>query len=37
MDESDLELMRSYNENSQRQPIEVIKKKYIEFTRMCPN
>lgn len=37
MDDSDLELMRSCNENGQRQPIEVIKKKYIEFTRMCPN
>lgn len=37
MDDSDLELMRSCNENEQRKPIEVIKKKYIEFTRMCPN
>ena len=37
MDDSDLELMRSCNENGQRMPIEVIKKKYIEFTRMCPN
>ena len=37
MDDSDLGLMRSCNENGQRKPIEVIKKKYIEFTRMCPN
>lgn len=37
MDDSDLELMRSCNENGQRKPIEVIKKKYVEFTRMCPN
>lgn len=37
MDDSDLEMMRSCNENKQRFPIEVIKKKYIEFTRMCPN
>ena len=37
MDDSDLELMCSCNKNQQRQPIEVIKKKYIEFTRMCPN
>ena len=37
MDDSDLEMMRSCNENKQRLPIEVIKKKYIEFTRMCPN
>lgn len=37
LDDSDLELMRSCNENKQRVPIEVIKKKYIEFTRMCPN
>ena len=29
MDDSDLELMRSCNENGQRMPIEVIKKKYI--------
>lgn len=37
MTDEDLELMRSTNENKQRQPIEVIKKKYIEFTRLCPN
>lgn len=37
MDDADLELMRSCNNNQQRSPIEVIKKKYIEFTRKCPN
>ena len=37
MDDTDLEMMRSCNVNKQRLPIEVIKKKYIEFTRMCPN
>lgn len=37
MDDTDLELMRSCNDNKQRSPIEVIKKKYIEFTRKCPN
>ncbi len=37
MDDSDLTLMESVNSNKQRLPIEVIKKKYIEFTRLCPN
>lgn len=37
MDDSDLSQMESTNSNKQRQPVEVIKKKYIEFTRMCPN
>ena len=37
MDDMDLEQMRSCNENKQRLPIEVLKKKYIEFTRACPN
>lgn len=37
MDDTDLSLMESVNSNKQRLPIEVIKKKYIEFTRMCPN
>ena len=37
MDDSDLTLMESVNSNKQRFPIEVIKKKYIEFTRLCPN
>ena len=37
MDDMDLEQMRSCNENKQRLPIEVVKKKYIEFTRACPN
>lgn len=37
MDDTDLALMESVNSSMQRLPIEVIKKKYIEFTRMCPN
>lgn len=37
MDDTDLTLMESVNSSRQRLPIEVIKKKYIEFTRMCPN
>ena len=37
LDDNDLSLMESTNSNQQRLPIEVIKKKYIEFTRMCPN
>jgi hypothetical protein len=36
LDDSDLELMREVFESKQRHPIEVIKKKYIEFTRSCP-
>lgn len=36
MDDSDLSLMESTNSNKQRLPIEVIKKKYIEFTRLHP-
>ncbi len=37
MDDSDLSLMESVNRSGQRLPIEVFKKKYIEFTRKCPN
>ena len=37
MDDSDLTLMESVNSNKQRLPIEVIKKKYIEFTRLWHN
>ena len=36
LDDSDLGLMCQVFENKQRNPIEVIKKKYIEFTRKCP-
>lgn len=36
MDDKDLELMESTNRNMQRLPIEVIKKKYIEFSRLHP-
>lgn len=34
--DDDLELMVNVFENKQRFPIEVIKKKYVEFTRLCP-
>lgn len=37
MDDSDLELMGEVYESKQRLPIEVIKRKYIEFTRSCPS
>lgn len=37
MDDSDLNLMESVSSSKQRLPIEVIKKKYIEFIRKCPN
>ena len=34
--DADIKLMVSVYESKQRLPIEVIKKKYIEFTRACP-
>ena len=34
--DSDIKLMVSVYESKQRLPIEVIKKRYIEFTRACP-
>lgn len=36
LDDSDLELMCEVYESKQRHPLEVIKRKYIEFTRSCP-
>jgi hypothetical protein len=36
MDDTDLELMGEVYESKQRLPIEVIKRKYIDFTRNCP-
>ena len=36
LDDTDLELMCEVYESKQRLPIEVIKRKYIEFTRSCP-
>lgn len=35
--DEDLEMMVDVYESKQRKPIEVLKKKYIEFTRDCPN
>jgi hypothetical protein len=37
LDDSDLKLMTQVFISKQRNPIEVIKKKYIEFTRACPS
>lgn len=37
LDDTDIELMCQVYESKQRHPIEIIKKKYIEFTRSCPN
>ncbi len=37
LDDSDLELMVNIFESKQRDPYEVLKKKYIEFTRACPS
>lgn len=36
MDDSDLEFMGEVYESKQRLPIEVIKKKFIDFIRSCP-
>jgi len=36
LDDSDLQMMCDVYESKQRHPIEVVKKKYIEFTRSCP-
>ncbi|MBI2275613.1 MAG: hypothetical protein HYU70_17610 [Bacteroidetes bacterium] len=36
LDDSDLEMMCEVYESKQRHPIEVIKRKYVEFTRLCP-
>ncbi|MNE51096.1 hypothetical protein D3C80_1457050 [compost metagenome] len=37
LDDSDLKMMTNVFESKQRNPIEVLKKKYIEFTRACPS
>ena len=36
MDDSDVEMMVNVYESKQRDPIEVVKMKYIDFTRKCP-
>jgi len=36
LDDSDIELMCQVYESKQRLPVEVIKKKYVEFIRACP-
>lgn len=37
LDDEDLKLMCEVYESKNRLPIEIIKRKYIEFTRLCPN
>ena len=37
LDDADLKMMTQVFESKQRDPIEIIKKKYIEFTRACPS
>lgn len=37
LDDSDLTMMTQVFESKQRYPIEIIKKKYIEFVRACPS
>jgi hypothetical protein len=36
LDDSDLEVMCQLYESKQRRPVDVIKKKYVEFKRACP-
>lgn len=35
--DSDMKLMVDVYESKQRTPVEVLKKKYIEFRRSCPS
>lgn len=37
LDDLDVQMMVDIYESKQRNPIEVVKKKYIEFTRSCPS
>ena len=37
INDKDLQMMVSVFESRQRKPMEVVKKKYIEFTRACPS
>jgi hypothetical protein len=37
LDDTDVELMVNVYEGKQRDPIDVLKKKYVEFTRACPS
>jgi hypothetical protein len=37
LDDNDLSLMETCESGKQRFPIEVLKKKYIEFKNECPN
>jgi hypothetical protein len=37
INDSDIEMMVEVFESKQRQPVEVLKKKYIEFRRACPS
>ena len=37
LDDNDLELMVEVFDSKQREPIEVLKKKYLEFRRACPS
>lgn len=37
LDDSDIEMMTNVFESKQRNPIDVIKKKYVEFIRACPS
>jgi len=37
LDDSDLKMMTQVFDSKQRYPFEVIKKKYVEFTRACPS
>jgi len=36
LDDGDIAMMCQLYESKQRAPIDVLKKKYVEFTRSCP-
>jgi hypothetical protein len=36
LDDTDIEMMCQLYDSKQRSPIDVLKKKYVEFTRACP-
>jgi hypothetical protein len=37
LDDVDIELIVTLYESKQRDPIDVLKKKYVEFIRLCPS
>jgi len=37
LDDNDIELIVTLFESKQRDPVDVLKKKYVEFVRACPS